>query len=107
MDTEIISGDEQSPKDFEMFSLTWEGISITLRWEPNYSPGVIAHLEIRSKNAVRFPITDTGYKSHFCDKEGIEFHGGPVAFVQKRLTQESASPDWQAFAKQRGVQSLF
>ena len=75
MDTNIVPGETEISKVSETFSLNWQGIEISLKWEPEYAGGLISHLEIKSKDAVPIPITNTGYWSHFCDREGVEYHG--------------------------------
>lgn len=50
-------------------------MTIFIRWEPNAFGGVIAHLEIMSEGQVAFPISETGYRSHFCHKDDVELQG--------------------------------
>jgi hypothetical protein len=66
---------------YEEHQLAWKGQGITIRWAPNWSVGVIAHLEIVTADRKAHPISETGYKSHFCPREQVEEMGGPVAFV--------------------------
>jgi len=61
--------------------LDWKGQGITIRWASDWSVGVIAHLEIVTADRKAHPISETGYKSHFCPREQVEEMGGPVAFV--------------------------
>lgn len=39
--------------------------------------GVTAHLEIASNDSRAHPISETGYKSHFCPRELVDEAGGP------------------------------
>lgn len=107
MDNKIISKTLKSPKEFRAFRIVWEGITIYLKWEPDAHSGIISHLQMQSENRVRIPITETGYRSHFCHKAEIEEHGGPVAYVRKRLEQESVTTKRQSYRKQQGKQALF
>lgn len=66
---------------YEEHYLEWKGQGITIRWPPNWSVGVIAYLEIVTADRKAHPISETGYKSHFCPREQVEEMGGPVAFV--------------------------
>lgn len=66
---------------YEEHQLAWKGQGITIRWAPNWSVGIIAHLEIVTADRKAHPISETGYKSHFCPREQVEEMGGPVAFV--------------------------
>ena len=107
MDNKIISKTPKSPKEIRAFRLEWEGVTVFLKWEPDAHTGIISHLQIQSENCVRIPITETGYRSHFCHKEEIEEHGGPVAYVRKRLEQESLTTERQNYRKKQGKQALF
>ena len=107
MDNKIISETSKSPKEIRAFRLEWEGVTVYLKWEPYAYSGIISHLQIQSDNRVPIPVTETGYRSHFCHKEEIEEHGGPVAYVRKRLEQESLSAERQSYRKQQGRQALF
>ena len=66
---------------YDEYALKWKGQGITIRWAPNWSVGIIAHLEIVTADRKAHPISETGYKSHFCPREQVEEMGGPVAFV--------------------------
>lgn len=107
MDNKIISEMSKSPKEIRAFRLEWEGVTIFLKWEPDAHPGIISHLEIQSENRVRIPMTETGYRSHFCHKAEVEKLGGPVAYVRKWLEQESGTAARQSYRKTQGEQALF
>ncbi len=107
MDTESIPKSAKSPKDIRAFRLVWQGITIYLKWEPEAFGGTIAHLEVMSENRVRIPITETGYRSHFCHLSDIEAHGGPIEFARAWLDQASQSPDWKSYLKDKDTQSFF
>lgn len=107
MDRKIIPRTSKSPKEIRAFRLEWEGVTVFLKWEPDAHTGIISHLQIQSENCVRIPITETGYRSHFCHKADIEAYGGPTAYVRKWLEHESRSKTRQSYLKQQGKQALF
>lgn len=78
---------------YEEHHFEWRGQEITVRWCPNWTVGVIAHLEIITADRTPHPISETGYKSHFCLRELVEELGGPVAFVAVWLeTKDDGKP---------------
>lgn len=95
----------------ETFRIVWSGVSIEIRWEPNWlniNAGIDAgHLEIESVAPERapLPITETGYRSHFTSPDTVAAYGGPVAFVEAWLEAESQVPDWRSL-EQAGQQLL-
>ena len=107
MDNKIISETSKSPKEIRAFRLEWEGVTVYLKWEPYAYSGIISHLQIQSDNRVPIPVTETGYRSHFCHKAEIEELGGPVAYVRKWLEQESGTAARQSYRKTQGEQALF
>ena len=66
---------------YEEYQINWKGQEITVRWSPEWMGGDTAHLEIVTLDRTPHPITQTGYRSHFCPRELVEHAGGPVAFV--------------------------
>lgn len=66
---------------YETFQLDWKGQEITLRWCPEWLGGDTAHLEITTTDRSPHPISETGYRSHFCPCGQVEAAGGPVAFT--------------------------
>jgi hypothetical protein len=107
MDTKIISETSKSPKEIRAFRLEWEGITIYLKWEPDAHGGLIAHLQIQSENREPIPITETGYRSHFCHRAEVEESGGPVAYVKKRLELEEGSKARKAYMAESKAITLF
>ena len=67
--------------EYEEFQLDWKGQGITIRWCPGWLGGDTAHLEIVTKDRSAHPISETGYRSHFCPRGLVEDAGGPLAFV--------------------------
>lgn len=50
-------------------------MTIFIKWEPEAFGGVIAHLELMTEDRVAFPISETGYRSHFCHRSEVESCG--------------------------------
>jgi len=75
MNTEIVSKKEEITNPVESYTLIWSDIAILITWEPYCHGDYLAHLEITSENRLPLPITNTGYKSYFIQREEIENHG--------------------------------
>lgn len=75
-------------QEYEAYQIDWKGQEITVRWCPEWLGGDTAHLEIVTADRAAHPISDTGYRSHFCPRELVEEAGGPVAFVTAWLEQK-------------------
>jgi hypothetical protein len=71
--------------DYEEHQLDWKGQEITVQWCPVWLGGDTAHLEIVTADRSPHPISQTGYRSHFCPRELVEEAGGPAAFVMAWL----------------------
>ena len=67
--------------DYEEYQLDWKGQVITIRWCPEWLGGDTAHLEIVTADRKPHPISQTGYRSHFCPRNPVEGAGGPLVFV--------------------------
>ena len=78
--------------------LIWNGIKIMVTHTPQYCKVDIDHIELHVENRERIPVTETGYRSHFCHESHIEPYGSALAFVQAWLDHEAMKPDWQAYA---------
>jgi len=83
--------------------ITWRGIGLTIIHTVNYFAG-IDHIEIHSENKAPFPISETGYKSHFLHVDGLQGHPNAVEYVLAWLEQEAKSKAWKAqeFASRQG-----
>jgi len=58
------------------YSLLWRNIHITIRYAASYATITdLAHLEILVQNRQPIPITETGYRSHFCNPADIADYG--------------------------------
>lgn len=101
-------------RHIETFRMDWNGISIDIRWEPNWlnltsSGWDTGHLEIESIAPERapLPITETGYRSHFTAPDTVAAYGGPVGYVEVWLETESQAPDWRNHETAQRQFSLF
>jgi len=72
---------EPPNNDYEEFRLDCRGQEIIVRWCPEWLGGDTAHLEIVTADRAPHPISQSGYRSHFCPRELVEDAGGPVTFV--------------------------
>lgn len=86
--------------------LIWNGIKIMVTHTPNHC-GEIDHIELHAEDRQRLPITETGYRSHFCHESRIEPYGSALAFVQAWLDHEGQSREWQAHVAATQQLSLF
>jgi hypothetical protein len=97
--------------DYTDHHMDWEGIALLVKWCPSWNGEnaiyQIAHLEIHTANKTPLPITETGYKSHFIDKEAVEALGGPLAYARAWLDEAAAEPAWKAKVQASRQLSLF
>lgn len=95
---------------YQTYRIEWQGIGIEIRWAPNWlnsSTYPVAHLELISDGREKLPVTETGYRSHFTNRESVEEHGGPVAFAIAWLDHEADSSDWKRHVQESKQFSLF
>lgn len=98
----------------EKLKTHWNGISIDISCNTNYSDAFkeiygqpLAHLEIRSTERQRLPITKTGYRSHFMAASALEEQGGPEKFVLSWLDHGAASKGWIDYFEKSRQLTLF
>lgn len=94
----------------QTFTARWADIDLLISFERNWLGGdFTSHVEIWSVRPERgpLPITETGYRSHFCPAAAIDDEGGPVAYVLAWLDDAAASPRWKAGEAARRQLSLF
>lgn len=97
-------------RSIHTFTACWAGVELLISFERNWLGGdLTSHLEVTSAEPERaaLPITETGYKSHFCSASQIDDAGGPVAFVLAWLDEAGASPKWKAGEVSRRQMVLF
>ena len=98
----------------ESCQFVWQGIVIEVEYEPNWlsslpGPYGYAHLDIYAIYPERapWPITETGYRSHFLRPGEVEDHGGLEGFVRAWLDAAAKSKKWQTYLAKTQQLSLF
>ncbi len=90
-------------------SITWDGITVAIRYyQPSY--GKLTghwHLEVKAEGKAPLPITETGYRSHFCNPSDIEAAGGPETYVEAWLDYAARQSDWIEARAARQQLTLF
>jgi hypothetical protein len=100
-------------RNIQTIHTDWSGIRLRIRYERNWPnsdrPIAIAHLEIEAVAPAHepLPITETGYRSHFCAPQTVDEMGGPLGYVLAWLDAEAKSPLWKAAVQARRQLSLF
>lgn len=88
--------------------LIWNGIKIMVIHTPHYfKHAEVDHIELHAENRQKLPVTETGYRSHFCHESHIEPYGSALAFVQAWLDHEAMKPEWRAYVETSRQLSLF
>lgn len=102
-------------RDINVHALAWQGRKLQIEYEAHWL-GVdrigglqVAHLQVRSVEPERaeLPITETGYRSHFVDREAVSEAGGPVEYVRQWLDAEARSRTWREQEAKARQLSLF
>lgn len=98
-------------RDPETHIIDWQGLTLRIDYNPQWGVRLdcpaeeggspvfrVAHLEVRSTTPKKapLPITETGYRSHFCNPDDVEELGGVVAYVMAWLLAEADTPEWKA-----------
>jgi hypothetical protein len=76
--------------------VTGKTVAIAIRHTRDYLVVGSDHIEIESVKPKRapLPITETGYRSHFLDRQELRSAGGPLQFVKSWLLREERSKEW-------------
>jgi hypothetical protein len=76
--------------------VTGKIVAIFIRHTRDYLVAGSDHIEIESVKPKRaaLPITETGYRSHFMDRQELRSAGGPLQFVKSWLLREERSKEW-------------
>lgn len=77
----------------EQHKITWRSVEIEITYTPKKF-GMVDHIELRTKNKAKLPMTETGYRSHFVNIGTVEHHGGAVDFVTAWLDHEAERTSW-------------
>ena len=88
-----------------MSTIFWEGIRFDLSYtQPSYA-APFHHIELRA--SVPLPVTETGYRSHFIQPDGLALWPSAEAFVLEWLNTEAKSEAWKTYRQQSRQLSLF
>jgi len=86
-------------QNYQDIPITWKGIAILIRYNPNYSKAVLdiqgfklVHIEVHCKDVL--PITETGYKSIFTSELEVEQNGSAEQFIRKALNAQKTK-EWE------------
>lgn len=76
--------------------VTGNTVAITIRHTRDYLLAGSDHIEIESVKPKRaaLPITETGYRSHFIDREELRMAGGALQFAKSWILREERSKEW-------------
>lgn len=104
-----------STRNIARQQIVWRGITIEIDYEAAWlgSDTIggmrVAHLQLRSVEPLRapLPVTETGYRSHFINRDQIAELGGPVAYTESWLDQAAMSDAWRAYEQASRQLSLF
>ena len=77
----------------ETYNITWRGIAVEITFTPEKF-GLVDHIELRTEEGVKLPVTETGYRSHFVARGTVAHYGGAVAFVTAWLDEEAKRTGW-------------
>ena len=89
--------------------VTSQTIKIRITHARDYLVQGTDHIEIESVAPKRapFPLTETGYLSHFIDWRQLKEAGGPQRFVERWLKRETQSKEWRKKDLARAQGDLF
>lgn len=100
--------------EYQIHTANWRGIGLEVRhcpcWFSMPEEGFVTqHLEIRTEDKRKLPITATGYRSHFMN--GAEalaaFNYDPVEFVLHWFEEAANDPAWKRREEADRQGSLF
>jgi hypothetical protein len=78
--------------------LTWRHAQLEVRHTPDYLGEGSHHIEVivKAPKGAPIPITHTGYRSQFVEREELKAAGGAVAYVRDWLDREARQKAWEA-----------
>jgi len=70
------------------FNIDWKGLDIEISYDPNWM-GWLDHVEVRKigPESAQLPISETGYRSIFADREDVVAAGGVKGLIVAMLDQ--------------------
>ena len=95
-------------EDYEIYNITWQGIDIEIHYCPSWSSyAETAHFKIRRQGDGPLPISDTGYRSHFINRDQLKSYNDPCQFMMAWLDHEAQSKSWQSYLADYNQLKLF
>jgi len=89
----------------ETFTIIWLGREITVTFEENWLGGALWHIELRCDDIL--PVTETGYRSAFVDRNVIPEETAIETFVRTWLDEAAKDPAWPAHLEASRQLKLF
>jgi hypothetical protein len=81
---------------YEVSRDMWRGIDLEIRHCRQWCAITgLDHIEVRSRDRVSLPITETGYRSHFIAPEQIAEFGTAAEYVLAWIDRASQSQKWK------------
>lgn len=91
-------------KHKEIYTITWEGIPITITYIENYfAKAGVSHLSFKADEPL--PLTETGYRSVWLF-EGQLGGKSPVEYVIDALNVESQAKKWIIYLKEKQLDDM-
>jgi hypothetical protein len=87
-------------------TIIWQGLRLTVRHQPDWAAG-FDHIEITSERRLPFPISETGYRSHFLHGDALKEYGNAESFVRAWLAEAEQSASWRRMRDASRQPSLF
>ncbi len=87
-------------------TIEWRSITLTVRHVIDWGAG-FDHIEITSEDRMPFPISETGYRSHFLPTDAVHPYGTAQAYVEAWLDEAAGADWWNAKARESTQLSLF
>lgn len=81
-------------KQAETFALEWLDREVEVTFEENWLGEQLWHIELRCDDIL--PVTETGYRSAFVDRDAIPEKAAIEPFVRGWLDEAAKDPAWHA-----------
>lgn len=92
----------------ETFTLVWQGITIDIKWEPEFLCGTgCLKLRSRTPERARLPVSRGSRHIAFPRPEEVEEVGGVEAYVRAMLDEAARKRAWRKYVAAQMQPSLF
>jgi hypothetical protein len=85
--------------------IEWRGISIEINHVTDWPGHGYQHIELRA--ALRLPVTETGYRSHYIHNEHMALFKSADEFVVEWLDEHAKNPKWLEHEEASKLLNLF